>query len=65
MPFELAPNSYDARWAIITNAAAKLGFAVDRDFFFRIVGAGKILGNGQRTLREISSRLLKALYRWR
>jgi len=35
-PFELAPISYDARWAIVTNAAAKLGFEVDRDFLIRI-----------------------------
>ncbi|WP_026202449.1 hypothetical protein [Bradyrhizobium sp. WSM2793] len=34
-PFELAPISYDARWAIVTNAAAKLGFEVDRDFLIR------------------------------
>lgn len=33
---ELAPISYDARWAIVTNAAAKLGFEVDRDFLVRI-----------------------------
>ncbi|UFS89525.1 ATP-binding protein [Bradyrhizobium daqingense] len=35
-PFELAPISYDARWAIVTKAAAKLGFDVDRDFLIRI-----------------------------
>jgi uncharacterized protein len=34
--FELPPISYDARWAIVTNAAQKLGFEVDRDFLIRI-----------------------------
>jgi uncharacterized protein len=35
-PFELSPISYDARWAIVTKAAEKLGFEVDRDFLIRI-----------------------------
>ena len=35
-PFELPPISYDARWAIVTNAAEKIGFEVDRDFLIRI-----------------------------
>jgi uncharacterized protein len=34
--FELPAISYDARWAIVTNAATKLGFEVDRDFLIRI-----------------------------
>jgi uncharacterized protein len=35
-PFELAPISFDARWEIVNNAAAKLGFAVDRKYLIRI-----------------------------
>jgi hypothetical protein len=34
--FELPPISYDARWAIVTSAAKKLGFEVDREFLVRI-----------------------------
>jgi len=35
-PFELAPISFDARWEIVNNAAAKLGFLVDRKYLIRI-----------------------------
>jgi hypothetical protein len=35
-PFELPPISYDARWAIVTNAASKLGFEVARDYLIRV-----------------------------
>lgn len=34
--FELPPISYDARWAIVINAATKLGFEVERDLLIRI-----------------------------
>jgi hypothetical protein len=33
--FKLPPISYDARWAIVTNAATKLGFDVEREFLVR------------------------------
>jgi hypothetical protein len=35
-PYELPHISYDARWAIVTNAAKKLGFEVGHDFLVRI-----------------------------
>jgi hypothetical protein len=34
--FELPHISFDARWAIVTNAAGKLGFEVGHDFLVRI-----------------------------
>jgi uncharacterized protein len=34
--FELPLISFDARWRIITNAAEKLGFEVDKEFLIRI-----------------------------